>query len=42
MIAPGWDVMLLARNTTPSAPWVELLDAVAGLCRRAGLLTKNA
>jgi hypothetical protein len=41
MIAPGWDVVLFARDATPSAPWTELLEAVAGLCRRAGLLTEN-
>jgi len=41
-IAPGWDVLLLARDTTPSARWPELQQAVAGLLRRAGLLTEYA
>jgi ribonuclease P protein component len=41
MIGPGWDVMLLARRATPSAPWADLTEAVAALCRRAGLLTEN-
>jgi ribonuclease P protein component len=41
-IVPGWDVVLLARETTPSADWPELQHAVMGLCRRAGLLTENA
>lgn len=42
MIAPGWDVLLLARETTPTADWPDLQRAVAGLCRRAGLLIENA
>jgi len=42
MIAPGWDVLLLARDTTPLARWPDLQQAVAGLCRRAGLLTESA
>jgi ribonuclease P protein component len=41
-IVPGWDVLLLARETTPSAGWPELQQAVAGLFRRAGMLTENA
>lgn len=40
MIAPGWDVLLIARDTTPSAGWPDLHKAVLGLCRRAGLLTE--
>jgi ribonuclease P protein component len=39
LIVPGWDVLLLARDATPSADWADLQQAVVGLCRRAGLLT---
>jgi len=41
MVAPGWDVLLLARDTTPAARWPDLQQAVAGLFRRAGLLTES-
>jgi ribonuclease P protein component len=42
MIDPGWDVLLLARDATPSAPWGDLQHAVGLLCRRAGLVTEDA
>jgi ribonuclease P protein component len=42
LIAPGWDIVLLARETTPTAGWPDLLQAVKGLCERAGLLSPNA
>jgi ribonuclease P protein component len=41
VIPPGWDVLLLARTPTVSAPWTDLQRAVVGLCRRAGLLTEE-
>jgi len=41
-IAPGWDLVLLAREPAATAGWPELLEAVSGLCRRAGVLTENA
>lgn len=41
-LAPGWDVLLLARGEAPTAQWPELQQAVVSLCRRAGLLMENA
>ncbi|HMK08035.1 MAG TPA: ribonuclease P protein component [Anaerolineales bacterium] len=41
VISPGWDILLLAREATASAAWADLERAVAGLCRRAGLLTDH-
>jgi ribonuclease P protein component len=40
-IAPGWDLLLLAREATSSAGWPELEQAVAGLCRRARLVMET-
>jgi len=42
VISPGWDILLVARDTTASAAWTDLERAVTGLCRRAGLLTDHA
>jgi ribonuclease P protein component len=41
-LAPGWDVLLLARDETPTARWPDLQQAVVSLCRRAGLLMESA
>ena len=38
MIAPGWDLMLVARDSTASTEWARLNEAAIQLCRRAGLL----
>lgn len=40
-IPPGWDILLLARESTASAAWPDLLQGLAGALRRAGLATEN-
>jgi len=39
-IDPGWDLLLLARDSTASAEWARLHQAVVHLCGRAGLLKR--
>lgn len=36
-IFPGWDVVLVARESTAGAEWSEVQAGVASLVRRAGL-----
>ena len=36
-ILPGWDVVLVARESTAGAEWSEVQAGVASLVRRAGL-----
>lgn len=40
-IAPGWDVVLVARTETADAAWSELQTGLANLVRRAGLMTDD-
>lgn len=37
-LAQGWDLILVARGRTPSAPWKELNDSFLRLSRKLGLL----
>lgn len=37
-LRPGWDVILVARSRTISAPWPELEAAFFRLCKKLGLL----
>ena len=39
-IAPGWDVVLIARKQGLSADWQDLKQALMDLIRRADLLSK--
>jgi ribonuclease P protein component len=41
-IRPGWDGLWIARSRLSSAPWSEVTQAVAGLCRRAGMLDPSS
>lgn len=41
-IAPGWDVVLVARRGTAAAEWSKLQTGVAKLVRRAGLMMDDA
>lgn len=40
-IAPGWDVLLVAREPIGGAEWSELQAGVASLVRRAGLMMET-
>jgi ribonuclease P protein component len=40
-LAPGWDIMFIARPKTASASFASLKKVVAGLLSRAGLLTRE-
>jgi len=37
-LAPGWDVLFIARGPAATASWDELREAVDALLRRATLL----
>ncbi len=38
----GWDIILVARSKTASAPWQELNDTFARLCRKLELWEEEA
>lgn len=40
-IAPGWEVVLLARKPLPEAHFTEVQQALAGLLKRSRLLMEN-
>jgi ribonuclease P protein component len=40
-IAPGWDIILIARPAAMDADWAHLLEAVSVLLARAGVLMKK-
>lgn len=40
-LAPGWDMILMARKPVISAPFSEVQTAVAGLLRRARLIVSD-
>jgi ribonuclease P protein component len=37
-IAPGWDIILIARSPLIDAEWTHLCKSIAGLLKRAGIL----
>jgi ribonuclease P protein component len=41
LVRPGWDVVCIARAGLPEAAWPDIERAVAGLCRRAGLMDRS-
>lgn len=40
-VAPGWDMMIIARPPAAAADYHRLRDAVAGLLLRAGVLSEE-
>jgi ribonuclease P protein component len=40
-LKPGWDILLVARTRTLSAPWGELTGAFCRLARRLDLLEEQ-
>ena len=40
-VRPGWDAVWIARSRLVTAPWIDVQQAVAGLCRRAGILVES-
>lgn len=36
----GWDIILVARGRTPTAPWREINETFLRLCRKLNLLTE--
>jgi ribonuclease P protein component len=41
-LAPGWDMVWIARSGLVVAEWSEVERTVASLCRRAGLVQNSA
>ena len=37
----GYDIVLVARSRTPSAPWREMNDGFLRLCRKLGLMAED-
>jgi ribonuclease P protein component len=41
LLAPGWDIIFVARSSARTAPFGELESAVDGALRRAGILAST-